>query len=121
MTRDILIGVDSGTSLIKSVAFTTGSEQVAVVALPNEYATIAGGGVEQDLQRTWTDCAATLRQLADKVPNLASRVIAIGITAQSDGTWLIDKAGEPVAPGWLAGFTRRGELPGVHQRSLPAL
>jgi len=101
MTRDILIGVDSGTSLIKSVAFTAAGEQIAVAALPNEYATVAGGGVEQDLQRTWTDCAATLRQLADKVPNLAARVIAIGITAQGDGTWLIDKAGEPVAPGWL--------------------
>jgi erythritol kinase len=101
MTPDVLIGVDSGTSLIKSVAFTTAGEQIAVVALPNEYATLPGGGVEQDLQRTWTDCAATLRQLAEKVPNLAARVAAIGITAQGDGTWLIDKAGEPVAPGWL--------------------
>ena len=101
MTPDVLIGVDSGTSLIKSVAFTTAGEQIAVTALPNEYATLAGGGVEQDLQRTWTDCAGTLRQLAEKVPNLAARVIAVGITAQGDGTWLIDKAGEPVAPGWL--------------------
>jgi len=101
MTRDLLIGVDSGTSLIKSVAFTTGGEQVAVVALPNDYATLADGGVEQDLRKTWTDCAATLRQLADKVPNLAARVAAIGVTAQGDGTWLIDRDGEPVAPGWL--------------------
>lgn len=101
MTRDILIGVDSGTSLIKSVAFATTGEQIAVVALPNDYATLPGGGVEQDLPKTWTDCAATLRQLADKVPNLAARVAAIGITAQGDGTWLIDRDGEPVAPGWL--------------------
>lgn len=101
MTRDIIIGVDSGTSLIKSVAFTTAGEQIAVAALPNEYATLPGGGVEQDLRKTWTDCAATLRQLAEKVPNLAPRVAAIGITAQGDGTWLIDRDGEPVAPGWL--------------------
>src|SRR6185312_1542958 len=101
MTRDIIIGVDSGTSLIKSVAFTTTGEQIAVVALPNDYATLADGGVEQDLRKTWADCAATLRQLAEKVPNLAARVAAIGVTAQGDGTWLIDRDGEPVAPGWL--------------------
>jgi erythritol kinase len=101
MTRDIIIGVDSGTSLIKSVAFTTTGEQIAVVALPNDYTTLPDGGVEQDLRKTWTDCAATLRQLADKVPNLAARVATIGITAQGDGTWLIDRDGEPVAPGWL--------------------
>jgi len=101
MTRDIIIGIDSGTSLVKSVAFTTTGEQIAVAALPNDYATLAGGGVEQDLAKTWADCAATLRQLAEKVPNLATRVAAIGVTAQGDGTWLIDRDGEPVAPGWL--------------------
>ena len=101
MTRDILIGVDSGTSVVKSVAFTSDGEQIAVAALPNEYATVASGGVEQDLGKTWADCAATLRQLAEKVPNLAARVAALGITAQGDGTWLIDRDGEPVAPGWL--------------------
>jgi erythritol kinase len=42
-----------------------------------------------------------LRQLADKVPNLASRTVAIAVTGQGDGTWLIDAKGEPVAKGWL--------------------
>ncbi len=42
-----------------------------------------------------------MRQLADKVPDLASRVIAIAVTGQGDGTWLIDTDGEPVAKGWL--------------------
>ena len=27
--------------------------------------------------------------------------MAIGVTGQGDGTWLIDAAGDPVAPGWL--------------------
>ena len=69
--------------------------------MPNRYETLPGGGAEQDLARTWVDTATTLRQLADKVPDLATRTIAIAVTGQGDGTWLIDKDGEPVAKGWL--------------------
>ncbi|AZO09434.1 MULTISPECIES: FGGY-family carbohydrate kinase [unclassified Mesorhizobium] len=99
--RDVLIGIDAGTSVIKSVAFDTAGRQIAAAALPNRYETLPGGGAEQDLARTWTDTATTLRQMAEKVPNLAERVIAISVTGQGDGTWLIDKRGEPVAKGWL--------------------
>ncbi|RWE70685.1 FGGY-family carbohydrate kinase [Mesorhizobium sp.] len=99
--RDVLIGIDAGTSVIKSVAFDTAGRQLAATALPNRYETLPGGGAEQDLARTWADTATTLRQLADKVPDLASRTIAIAVTGQGDGTWLIDKEGEPVAKGWL--------------------
>ncbi|GLS41177.1 carbohydrate kinase [Mesorhizobium tianshanense] len=99
--RDVLIGIDAGTSVIKSVAFDTAGRQLAATAVPNRYETLPGGGAEQDLARTWVDTATTLRQLADKVPDLASRTIAIAVTGQGDGTWLIDKDGEPVAKGWL--------------------
>ncbi|RWK45701.1 MAG: carbohydrate kinase, partial [Mesorhizobium sp.] len=75
--------------------------QLAAAAVPNRYETLPGGGAEQDLARTWADTATTLRQLADKVPDLASRTVAIAVTGQGDGTWLIDKDGEPVAKGWL--------------------
>ena len=61
MMRDMLIGIDAGTSVIKSVAFTLAGEQIAVAALPNRYETLAGGGVEQDMARTWADTATTLR------------------------------------------------------------
>ncbi|MER8500087.1 MULTISPECIES: FGGY-family carbohydrate kinase [unclassified Mesorhizobium] len=99
--QDVLIGIDAGTSVIKSVAFDTAGRQIASAALPNKYETLPGGGAEQDLTRTWADTATTLRELADKVPDLASRTIAIAVTGQGDGTWLIDKDGEPVAKGWL--------------------
>ncbi len=81
MSDDILIGIDAGTSVIKSVAFTVTGEQIAVAAIPNSYASVGGGGVEQDMARTWIDTAATLRQLTERVPNLADRLIAIAVTA----------------------------------------
>jgi erythritol kinase (D-erythritol 1-phosphate-forming) len=101
MKDEVLIGIDAGTSVIKSVAFTCDGTQLASAAIANSYVTLADGGAEQDMARTWADTAATLRQLAEKVPNLASRLLAIAVTGQGDGMWLIDKDGAPVAPAWL--------------------
>jgi erythritol kinase len=101
MSDGLLIGIDAGTSVIKSVAFTPKGEQIAVAALPNTYTTLPNGGVEQDMARTWDDTATTLRMLGDKVEDLGRRVIAVAVTGQGDGTWLIDKDGDPVAPAWL--------------------
>ena len=127
MTEGILIGIDAGTSVIKSVAFTTAGEQIAISAISNVYETLADGGVEQDMARTWRDAAATLKQLSEKIPNLASRLIAISVTGQGDGMWLIDKDGEPVAPAWLwldaraasiaEEFTRHPDYPAHYKRT----
>jgi erythritol kinase len=99
--KDLLIGIDAGTSVIKSVAFDLEGRQVAAAALPNRYETLPGGGAEQDPSRTWAETATTLRQLGDRIPDLAARTAAISVTGQGDGTWLIDRAGEPVGKGWL--------------------
>ncbi|MGE0239424.1 MAG: FGGY family carbohydrate kinase [Parvibaculaceae bacterium] len=101
MTADIIIGIDAGTSVIKSVAFSASGEQLAMTAIPNSYTMLENGGAEQDMARTWKDAAQTLRDLAQKVDDLNSRVIAIAVTGQGDGMWLIDKEGAPVAPAWL--------------------
>lgn len=108
--KDIIIGIDAGTSVIKSVAFDLSGRQIDAAALPNKYETLAGGGAEQDLTHTWADAATTLRQLADKVPDLARRTAAIAVTGQGDGTWLIDKDGEPVGKGWLWLDARAAEI-----------
>jgi erythritol kinase (D-erythritol 1-phosphate-forming) len=97
----VLIGIDAGTSVIKSVAFTAAGVQLATAAIANRYETLPDGGAEQDMPRTWADTAATLRQLTEQVPNLAQRLAAISVTGQGDGMWLIDKQGAPLAPAWL--------------------
>ena len=127
MKDGILIGIDAGTSVIKSVAFTAAGEQIAISAMPNTYETLADGGVEQDMARTWRDTAQTLKQLSEKIPNLASRLIAISVTGQGDGMWLIDGDGEPVAPAWLwldaraasiaEEFTRHSDYPAHYKRT----
>ncbi|MFO1036812.1 MAG: FGGY-family carbohydrate kinase [Geminicoccaceae bacterium] len=101
MSRDLIIGVDAGTSVIKAVLFDADGRQLTVASRPNKYETLPGGGVEQDLDRTWTETAACLRELAAGTPDLGRRLRAIGVTGQGDGTWLIDAEGRPVGGGWL--------------------
>ena len=98
---DILIGVDAGTSVIKSIAFDLDGRQLAVAATPNRYLTRPDGAAFQSLDDTWEDCAKTLRMLAERVPGLAERTVAVGVTGQGDGTWLVDKTNKPVTAAWL--------------------
>ena len=101
MTRDVLVGVDAGTSVVKAVAFTRTGEQLAVAARPNRYRTGADGAAEQDMAWTWEETAGTLRDLLASEPEIGARVRALAVTGQGDGTWLIDAGGAPVGPAWL--------------------
>lgn len=101
MTQDVLIGIDAGTSVIKAVAFDLEGRQLAIDSRRNSYNTLPNGGVEQDMARTWVDTRAVLTGLGEKLPNLADRVLAMGVTGQGDGCWLIDAEGSPVHDGWL--------------------
>src|SRR6218665_814525 len=98
MHQDLIIGIDAGTSVIKAVAFDLAGRQIAAASTPNQVLFGAHGAAEQDMERTWHDTAATLQALAQRLPNLAARTVALAATAQGDGTWLIDAAGQPVGP-----------------------
>ncbi|SLN62793.1 Erythritol kinase [Aquimixticola soesokkakensis] len=103
---DIIIGIDAGTSVIKAVAFDLQGTQLASSAVRNRYqmgdaASGTNRAATQNLAQTWADCASALRGLGDKVEGLAARCVALSVTGQGDGTWLIDAAGEAVGDAWL--------------------
>ncbi|ESY08352.1 L-xylulose kinase [Mesorhizobium sp. LNJC399B00] len=108
--KDLLIGIDAGTSVIKSVAFDLSGRQLAMASVSNSFVTLQGGGAEQDLDQTWRDMALTVRDLATKIPDLARRAASVAITGQGDGTWLIDRDGMPVGRAWLWLDARAGHL-----------
>ncbi|KGJ03901.1 erythritol kinase [Paracoccus halophilus] len=97
---DIIIGIDAGTSVIKAVAFDLSGRQLGAASVPNHYATGKDGSATQPLLRTWQDCAAAIRGLGEKLPDLATRTAALSVTAQGDGTWLVGPNG-PVGDAWL--------------------
>lgn len=101
MNKNLLIGIDAGTSVIKAVVFNTEGSQLAVASYPNHYHSLANGGVEQEMLRTWSNAAQAVNDLSDKVKNLAARTLALSVTGQGDGTWLIDALGNPVHDAWL--------------------
>ncbi len=98
---DLLIGIDSGTSVVKAVAFDLKGRQVASAAILNRYVTGADGSAVQPLAQTWDDCVQALRGLSEKVQNLARRTAAIAVTAQGDGTWLVGAGDAPVGDAWI--------------------
>lgn len=99
--RDLIIGIDSGTSVIKAVAFDLTGRQIASSSVANSYLSGQDGSATQSLDRTWADCTRALRALGEKVTDLARRTAAIAVTAQGDGTWLVDRDNRPVCDAWL--------------------
>jgi erythritol kinase (D-erythritol 1-phosphate-forming) len=99
--RDLIIGIDSGTSVIKAVAFDLAGRQISSSSVPNSYLSGTDGSATQPLDRTWADCTRALRGLSDSVADLARRTAAIAVTAQGDGTWLVDRDNRPVGDAWL--------------------
>lgn len=122
MSRDLIVAVDAGTSVIKALVFDFAGNQIAVASKSNVYRTGIGGAVEQDMARTWHDTVEVLRELTDKTRGLSDRAASLAVTGQGDGTWLVDRRGEPVAPAWLwldsraADLVREQEANGVRRR-----
>jgi len=101
VSSDLIIGIDAGTSVIKAVAFDLQGRQLAESSVRNNYAMGADGSATQSLPKTWADCAAALRGLADKIEGLAARTAAIALTAQGDGTWLVGRDNRAVTDAWI--------------------
>ena len=108
MSEPIFIALDSGTSMVKALAFNATGQVVNAVSRPNLICFGNGGAVEQDMQRTWEDTCAVLRELTARLNSAG--VVALAITGQGDGTWLIDQENEPVAPAILWLDARAGQL-----------
>jgi erythritol kinase (D-erythritol 1-phosphate-forming) len=99
--RDIIIGIDAGTSVIKAVAFDLSGRQIACASARNNYMTGEDGSASQSLDQTWLDCVLAVRKLGSRVEGLAARTAAIAVTGQGDGTWLVGKENKPVGDAWL--------------------
>ena len=103
MSRPVIIALDSGTSVVKAVAFAADGAILATSSRPNVWTALPGGGAEQDMRRTFDDAADVLAALcadvAARFPDV--EVVALGITGQGDGTWVIDAEGDPLGDGWL--------------------
>jgi erythritol kinase (D-erythritol 1-phosphate-forming) len=99
---DVLVALNGGAFATTATAFDRGGRELACASVRKCPRFGEGdGAVEHDPAETWHTALRALRLLADEVPDLARRAVALAITGQADGTWLVDEDGDPVAPAML--------------------
>ena len=110
MTADFIVGVDVGTSVVKSVIFDMAGHECWTASAKSEVLTPAAGRAEQDMEAVWQTAKRTVGQVMTQSQLKGTDIAAVGITGQGDGTWLIGKDGQPARHAiiWLDG--RSGEL-----------
>lgn len=98
----MIIGIDLGTSMIKAAAFSREGETLAVASRKPTLRHVDKDRIEQDFEEVVEGVGAVVSEVRATV---AEPPLAIGITGQSDGLWLLDADGRPVrsAISWLDG------------------
>ncbi|RSS76719.1 carbohydrate kinase [Streptomyces sp. WAC06614] len=107
MTTRIILGIDAGTTSVKTVAFTLDGEIVGAARAGVPVDRGPNGEAEVDMERVWEATASTVKDVVDQLTACGGEVAAIGVTGQGDGLWLVDDEGRPVRPAalWLDGRT----------------
>ncbi|MBR3369758.1 MAG: carbohydrate kinase [Rhodobacteraceae bacterium] len=100
-SSQVIIGIDAGTSVIKAVAFDLNGQQLGAASVRNSVIRSADGGATQCMDQTWKDCVAAITELLRAHAGMANSVVALAVTGQGDGTWLVGKGNRPVGPAWL--------------------
>ncbi|MCP2327703.1 sugar (pentulose or hexulose) kinase [Hamadaea flava] len=100
-SEPVVVGVDAGTTLTKAVAFSVTGEPLARAARPTRVDRVGPGWYEQDADLVVASVEEVLAELREST----GPVLAIGVTAQGDGLWLVDADGRPVRPAisWMDG------------------
>lgn len=96
-----VVCVDAGTTMIKAVGYAEDGTELAVVRRPTTVSRPAPGRAEQDMAEVWDAVAGAVREAAAQVAAAGAGVDLLALTAQGDGCWLVDSAGEPTGPAIL--------------------
>jgi sugar (pentulose or hexulose) kinase len=96
-----LIGIDSGTSVVKAVAFDHLGNELASHEIPVQLQQARPLWVEQDMSELWEKVKDCLGNVIRNIREQKRKVSGIGITSTGDGTWMMDRDGGPVRRGIL--------------------
>ncbi|MBA2560563.1 MAG: carbohydrate kinase, partial [Propionibacteriales bacterium] len=112
-----VICVDAGTTMIKAVGYDDDGTESVVVRQATIVNRPSPSWAEQDMAGVWDAVVSCVRSAADQ---LTGDVDFLALTAQGDGSWLVDRHGSPTGPAilWndgrgasiLDGWTKAGVL-----------
>jgi len=102
MKSKVVLGIDAGTSMTKVVAFDLAGNELAISSMKTPTSTPHTAWIEEDMWEVWESVSRCIRDVASQVDG---EIVAIGITATGDGTWMVDSDMNPVRPGimWCDG------------------
>ncbi|KFX04817.1 carbohydrate kinase [Pectobacterium betavasculorum] len=110
---DYYIGIDIGTSKVKSVLFDADFNELQIASANTVTYSPLPGYAEQNMSHVWDGVLSTLKTLATSLRLHHGHVRAIGLAGQGEGVWLSDRHGQPVRQAILWSDTRTAEQ--VHQ------
>ncbi|HWI64850.1 MAG TPA: FGGY family carbohydrate kinase [Symbiobacteriaceae bacterium] len=93
--RDLLVGIDVGTTHLKAAAFTPTGQLVAIAHEPTPLRRVGDGG-EYDAAELWAGIARCLRQVTENVR--PERIASVGIASMAEAGVLLGSEGAPVYP-----------------------
>jgi sugar (pentulose or hexulose) kinase len=105
----VIIGIDAGTTMIKSVAFSLDGGTFCQSSVENAVNRPKSSWAEQSMVTTWKKTAQTISEVVDQLDD-ADEIVSVGVTGQGDGCWLIEKDGTPVRPAILWSDGRATEI-----------
>lgn len=108
------VGLDIGTSRVKAVRFDDRLVEVDTADEATQVLAGRDGRREQDLDEVWEAARRVLAAVVSRAGDDPVELVAL--TAQGDGTWLVDEAGEPCGPAMLWNDSRAASVvEGWHQ------
>ncbi len=117
----MFVGIDLGTSSIKSVLLDDKNNIVATATSPLDVQRPAPGFSEQDAESWWQATLTTFDDLKRQAPQQMAAVIGIGLSGQMHGATLLDKADKVLRPCILWNDVRAAEECRELEHRLPEL
>jgi erythritol kinase (D-erythritol 1-phosphate-forming) len=117
MGEPYLLGIDIGTSVVKSVLFDHGGHEVAIGRRTPALLRPHAGWSEADMEALWLDVADTVREVVHSEARQEGEVRGIGLSGTACGLWLVDGGGDPVRNAILWNDGRAADILGEWQQS----
>ncbi len=105
-----IFGVDAGTSVIKAVLFDTEGNEIISKAEKVDIISPQNNMAELNMNQVWKVTKKCIKKVTKTKIARSSDIIAIGLTGQGDGAWMISADGEPTNNAILWNDGRTGEI-----------
>lgn len=105
MEKAYFLGIDCGTTVVKSVLFDLAGTEIAGASQEVPVTHPRPGWAEQSMEQVWEAAQNTIRQAIEKAGVSGEDVKGVSLSGQGAGIWLIGNDGKPVrdAITWLDG------------------